>query len=341
MKFTFLLGAGASANSLPVVNDIPNRISEIINLLDYPELDIDTLQEDYTSQNPKKIKKTIHDNLKWLYENSIVHSSIDTFAKKLWLRQEENEFKKLKCTLSFCFTLIQMQNSADKRYDTFFASILRKNVVDLPNEISIISWNYDNQIEMAYSEFINNKSYKEIQKLININTPKLFNENNDGKFTLFKLNGSIGFFNSGIKIKGLTTKHGELNHFNPIVDYKLNKLNFFELCNLYLQVLGSDKTESDLCFAWENEENNLMMNSVFSTISKTDILVCIGYSFPFYNRRIDNEIFQCASRLKKIYVQDRFPYEIINTLKKSMNLNPKIEYIDISNCESFNIPREF
>lgn len=341
MKITFLLGAGASAESLPIVSEIPNRINELISMFEYPEINIDTLHEDYIAENPKQIKKRVLENLQWLYDKSIIHSSIDTFAKKLWLRGEEKEFNKLKYTLSLCFTLIQLQKDIDKRYDTFFASILRNNVNDLPSNVSVISWNYDNQLEFAYSEFLNNKSYKEIQQKLNINTPKLFNENNENKFTLFKLNGSIGFFNSNVIIEGLTTKYGELNHYNPVINYELNKYNLLQICRVYLQVLDSNKAKSDLCFAWENEENNLMMNSVFNTISKTEIIVSIGYSFPFYNRKIDNEIFQYAGNVKKIYIQDKNPFDIINTLKKSMNLSNKMEYTDISNCSSFNIPREF
>ncbi len=65
-----------------------------------------------------------------------------------------------------------------------------------------------------------------------------------------------------------------------------------------------------LTFAWEtNSTDKQRLQSLNGLLKKnledTTILVVIGYSFPFYNRRIDNEIFEVQKkRLKKIYFQD-------------------------------------
>lgn len=67
-----------------------------------------------------------------------------------------------------------------------------------------------------------------------------------------------------------------------------------------------------LSFAWEDETNDTKkiflekrMPIAKAIAEKTDILVVIGYSFPFFNRKIDDEIFKAMKqRLFKIYLRD-------------------------------------
>ena len=47
-----------------------------------------------------------------------------------------------------------------------------------------------------------------------------------------------------------------------------------------------------------------MSDMLYAKISDARILVIIGYTFPFFNREIDREIFSNMPNLEKIYVQD-------------------------------------
>ena len=53
-----------------------------------------------------------------------------------------------------------------------------------------------------------------------------------------------------------------------------------------------------LTFAWESQNHQRFSNSLELSkeiIKGSEILVVIGYSFPFFNREIDKEIFHWAS----------------------------------------------
>lgn len=341
MKITFLLGAGASAEALPLVIDISESITEVINLLEYKEYDISLLNFSNFYLSPDIVKKKVLANLIWLRDESSRHSSIDTFAKKVSLIMSDSEMKRFKLTLSLVFTILQIHRERDKRYDTFFASILKNDVNSLPKNISVLSWNYDNQFELAFSEYIQNNSYRKVSSHLNINTPRHFKGNNSNIFSINKMNGSIGYFNSNVHIKGSNTSFGELSIMDSIFERPLSIGKVYDICKQYVQLLDDEKFESDVSFAWENDENNLFLNSVLKTVSNTDILVCIGYSFPFYNRNIDSEILRSMTKLSKIYIQDKNNAEIENTLRNSMNINHQIIYSPIVQLNNFNIPREY
>lgn len=76
-------------------------------------------------------------------------------------------------------------------------------------------------------------------------------------------------------------------------------------------------------------------------VSGTTILVVIGYSFPFFNREVDKQIFNELNNrvLKKIYFQDPVlnGKQLISQFGLSDNL--KIEHIE--RTENFHIPFEY
>jgi hypothetical protein len=72
----------------------------------------------------------------------------------------------------------------------------------------------------------------------------------------------------------------------------------------------------------------------------SDILVIIGYSFPFFNREIDKEIFNvlCQTGLKKIYYQDKFKSG--DFLRSQFDLERSIELLTIDKTDQLYIPIE-
>ena len=105
-------------------------------------------------------------------EEAVKHYTVDTYARKLWLQNKKIKLKTLKEFLCLFFAFEQSSRSdklpniydkqseygvnethihtpLDYRYDVFMATLLDRDML-LPENISIISWNYDYQLELAY-----------------------------------------------------------------------------------------------------------------------------------------------------------------------------------------------
>jgi hypothetical protein len=81
-----------------------------------------------------------------------------------------------------------------------------------------------------------------------------------------------------------------------------------------------EQHESLLSFAWGNTDNtekelftSNRLKKAQNIAQETDILVIIGYSFPYFNREVDKEIFKSIlqrNSLQKIYCQDPSAMEV-------------------------------
>jgi D-ribose pyranose/furanose isomerase RbsD len=102
-------------------------------------------------------------------------------------------------------------------------------------------------------------------------------------------------------------------------------------------------------FSWENNiDHQQAIDSAISKLGNTEILVIIGYSFPFFNREIDLKIFNGLRNLKKVYYQvkdankeilvERFGFNNVRFNPSSINA---IQTKEISFYDQFHIPEEF
>ncbi|MDO6595736.1 hypothetical protein Q4512_02345 [Oceanihabitans sp. 2_MG-2023] len=355
MNITYLLGAGASYNALPVVEKIPETLLEFAFqfnpriYLEYQKNDNPpdfkkNLICDYFDNTPfTKEKFTLidefHKDILWLRKESRNHTSIDTYAKKLYLQEDFSLLKKLKYVLS-CFFIFEQTSKFDKRYDSFFASIL-ENLKEIPQNIKIVSWNYDSQLEIAFSKF-SNTSIEKSRNILNTFSKgnQLDNISNKQEFGVFKVNGTTT----------ITDKNNNL--YDLIQDYDINKV---KLINSFLEIYENKQLFTEhapnMSFAWERFNENLQFYSdLRNTIDKTDIIIVIGYSFPFFNRKVDEFILNSIDNLKKIYVQD--PYsadDILQKIKKLLHsdiyykdgIGELIEFEAITFKDQFFIPIEF
>ena len=173
-KVVYLLGAGASygkrekdsndkdiagkiIEGLPIVNEIPFRLRQVIELYSepaYKENEEETISE--ITVNLRDAQSALVDDLKWLYDNTKRHATIDTFAKKLFLTGKKDDYIKLKRLLSIYFKTEQLINRPDSRYDSFLASVLQRNSqgkLRISKDISFLTWNYDSQFELTFKEY--------------------------------------------------------------------------------------------------------------------------------------------------------------------------------------------
>jgi len=172
----YIFGAGASRNALPIVREMPDRISEVANLLEKSNFDFpvdDKFSKELGVESISEIHEVFLADLNWLKHQCSKHASIDTFAKKLSIRSKHyrdkyaNDLNKLKAILSCFFIIEQTRKPIDFRYDQFWASIIEDDISNLPSNIKILSWNYDFQFEKSvYDNFPNDQilSIKDIDQ---------------------------------------------------------------------------------------------------------------------------------------------------------------------------------
>lgn len=348
-KVTYLIGAGASAHALPVVNGLSERIRIFYNYLCHSREEIREFGPSFNALSH------INNLVKEIEE----HYTIDTLAKKYYLNYGDNDNYKFLKSLLVCYLYFEqignkdsivlnesiekwvesteiikeyrienknyfesreynkliksLNNTIDYRYDSFFAALLKKdnNKLVLPNNINIISWNYDAQFELAFSSYESSKNLEIVESQLQLYPSSFVKREFDiNRSTIIKLNGSGAFNNSSL--------------FNDIdllrTDFSNNTIfqNFQSLNELWNK---KELPITNLRFAWENDVQVLNARQRAKIImEKSDIIVVIGYSFPTFNRDIDRQIFELfnkrakpglkygdgdrVNKYKKIYIQD-------------------------------------
>lgn len=331
-KITYLLGAGASAGSLPTVDGFKTALPKIIE-------DLNRFGVSFADKFSNKkiqienIQRTLRD-LSKLYQGCIEHRSVDTYTKRLFLtaktRKDEINYHIAKCSIILFFDLYRFfTNSIDRRYDAFLATVLSKNdegKLVLPNDINILSWNYDYEFERAYMRYATERnSIDEVYEDLNIvhkNSPeeRSISEN----FGILKINGTAGFFHKGKIILGvghwnLVHKVEVISHMN-VIDKNIDNLMLL-IDNYQKFSRTANQYKPAISFAWESGDGlEKIKTEISRVLSNTEKLIIVGYSFPYFNREIDKYIMDCLGDLPhlEIYVQDvpERANELIDNIKE-------------------------
>ena len=214
-KVTYYLGAGASYNALPINAEFKKVISHFVNLI-----------QDFNNSPLYNIKNKV-EVLRHLNAMGS-HPTLDTYAKKIYIRYGEGEeyflVKNLICSIFVFLELLpiifdrsnmnfaneskydidsdkmhiqeenlfyrRLKRNYDERYDHFLSYFLKRSGVStdpiLPSNISILSWNYDSQLEKCYASFCN--LGRPIHLNDNIHSPKV-----GTKEKVIKINGLANF----------------------------------------------------------------------------------------------------------------------------------------------------
>lgn len=333
-KIIYLLGAGASygertkdANGkpisgriergLPVVNELEAAIDHLCTKIGPDHM---TLSE--TPQYPK-----LYEELTWLRDKCKEYPTIDTYAKKLSITMQDKEMTRLKNALAAYFSLEQQREKRDLRYDGFAAALIQEGG-NLPDNVSILSWNYDCQMEFVLNDFA--------LKPMPI-TRLWLNNNIGGKGVLTPQQFDHSVF---YKLNGTALFSAVYDHRNLVdaENYTYEKLNTILTEN-------SGKWQSNISFAWEEDEK--VMETIEKVVSDAEVLVIIGYSFPFVNRKIDKAIINGMASLRHIYIQDKSAEDVKQSIeavlneKQEQDLHDKRLRIDIKTAvNQFIIPNE-
>jgi len=334
-KITYLFGAGASYGSLPIVEEIPNRLKSLIDKLTLPEnqlsdSDVFVSQSALPQFSKNTYQKEMIEDLNWMLTESSAHASIDTFAKKLFLKRESEQLERLKLAMSVFFVFEQSLNETNKRYDAFFASILNNSMM-IPEEIKILSWNYDYQFEKAYAEFTDSSDLQTLQSRLRIRSKNWKARSTD--FSIFKLNGTTTVFNK--------------TYYNPYsfstdINSTFNTNLIDEVTRNYAHL---KKLKRDhwgiLSFAWEYDySDEEYLKTILPYLNDCEIVVVIGYSFPFFNRTVDRALFVMMPKLRKVYIQDPFATDISERFSAIRPDFDRSKIVPITNLKQFYLPSE-
>lgn len=330
-KITYLFGAGASygergengviLKGVPIISEFNKAISLIRT----------SLINEYNSPSTKEGKTRecitrINEELTWLFDRCKEYPTIDTYAKILFVTQRNIDYERLKRILSLFLTLEQLSTPHDLRYDGFIASLI-DNTKKLP-PIDILTWNYDFQFEIAYSDYSDSGKYiANLWKELNVLSKTIdTGEKDKNQFSIIKLNGTalfidrddgktiIDILNGGYKRNAALIKASEILEYNNIF-------------------------QNSLSYSWER--NDYFIKRIADRVQDTTSLVVIGYSFPYVNRDVDREIIQSMKNLKKVYIQDPLADEIKESVQAVLLGNIKeIEIISQKNTRQFFIPNE-
>lgn len=336
-NITYLLGAGASANAIPVVSGFKERIFTVKNILCQYILH-GTGSTELISTLPKKIidknniLRNIVNEFDWLIEEASNHQTIDTLAKKYFLTNHE-KLNRLKKILIIYFAIEQIGTLPDLRYDSFFASILKKdgkNIL-LAKNVKMISWNYDLQIELTLRKYIN-RTIEAIKEEYQIHPNEksfdLINGSsiNRQKFGVIKLNGNA--FWKTLPEDTFPYEENPPSFFDKypnrltLEKYLGDLLDEYEM---FFNPISNPHYLNHFNFAWESDKDYKQKYKGYSTnidqakiiAQETDILVIIGYSFPVFNREIDSLLMNQMTNVQKVYVQDVYPEKIKSTIENA------------------------
>lgn len=334
-KITYLFGAGASAHTLPIVEGIPDRIEKLIIKLESSDLalDNDLIFDDGLPNRKSKRGYQIEliSSLKWMLIESRGYSSIDTFAKSLYLQRRFEDLNKLKIDMSIFFVFEQAWNKTDYRYNAFFASIQRTSL-SFPDNVRILSWNYDYQFELAFSEFSGYQSIHANQRCLGVYS-KNGSHASDNKFGIFKINGTTGFI----------SKDRHPFDFYEIKKDLLDISIVEQVTKSFVAITYLDHLSPLISFAWEDEgldENESIVGKAIENTHDSNSLVVIGYSFPYFNREIDKKIIGKMHYLKKIYFQAPNADEIKEHFFAIGVDTVGVELICINDSKQFFLPAE-
>lgn len=253
----------------------------------------------------RALRPELVEDLRFLDKGIKDYGTPDIFARKAYLSNNLDEYEKIKRTLCFYLILIQLINGVDKRYYAFLAAVIDRIGSDysIRENLKIATWNYDIQLISALSELTSQNI-----SVLNQKFGPLTDSLHSAKLKrnlFFRLNGyaASSFFMDG------NQKYVTADAFDFIYNQKTNPSE--KVIDLNKLFLASKNGEYlfNIRFAWENESSfERDLKDTINSISDTEILVVIGYSFPNFNRDVDKRLFSAMPNLRKIYLQDKFNY---------------------------------
>lgn len=364
-NITYLFGAGASYNAIPVVGEL-EKAFELFQ--EWAEKQLGPLIDTKSNSSLDNGYKIFLEQLSQSAYRSRVFGTIDTYAKKLSLTESTHDLNMLKSTLSLFFTLwqeLQLKHTTidkvitknsknekyilndkgfqdiDSRYIGLITNYLKvnpkktdKKPVVFNSNVKFLTWNYDTQLERALA-LVTDNNVNDI--LENYNIYPICPGSDEEIPDIIHLNGIAGYYETNENKVSLFKEHnpeGGLSFINLLRE----KLFFIDSTEK-----GIVNSNNFLHFAWENNPTAINARHFAKKIlEKTDVLVIVGYSFPNFNNEIDFELFNALKNdvrenFKIIYQDLNANKEIIS---RNFDIQPDRIEIENNNLNQFVLPLE-
>lgn len=410
-KTVYLLGAGASANTMPVAEKLPDDMIFIAG----------KVAETFPGKSGP-----IVEGIRTVAEKAKEHGSVDRYAydlSKVENHSDTEEYLSLRFMLTAYMLLKHVYNAPalDKRYRMWLDSVrapkkffsLSMNEAEsyismkgkqsfLPENVVVLTYNYDFQMEVAFYQMFlrgiveQGLPFFSAAERWGTKLPVAKDFADEMPLDIFGINA----YNTGVLSDGITGSlptvcyRGEIKefsverkfyasnwscfHLNGVCDtnaqhedlwglenrtaarkmmrewdtfhlpetflqpskeeYITHFLNVFEKYETSgagygpcLNLFGWDLLDKT---SWGSESPSYLEQK----ISGAKNLVVIGYSFPDFNRWMDQGIFNClgnAGALKRVYIQNPNAYSIPGILRRAIG---QAEIIPLKDTEKFFIP---
>ncbi len=350
---TYILGAGASCYSQPLVSDMKERMKCLIALLNpnsrFHKLNIDNVFKGKSGDLYLKYYPIV--------EKANKHFTPDTFAKKLSLTEQIDDLIILKEFLNLYFLFEQdYLYNAYKQFPEFkpvYSSELtleeREKVIKKQKDIFFwdkIKTPIDYRYDVFLATLLENKGNTEIPKLLLPENYNIISWNYDNQWefaykeyaTDLKLNEisrrlNINYGYDGRKSHILKV-NGYCNCWDDENDQELTLYTAIE------KLLRGENIKNTIEFAWEGSKPQY--DVIHKIIEKTEIIVIIGYSFPNFNRDVDKTIFSnCkVGTTHEIIIQvpEKYEYEKIKQRIQTIKNITDSAFKHIPDADQFYIP---
>lgn len=335
-ELTYILGAGASYQSIPVVKTFADRFDIFMQKME-------VFSRGNSSYKQQDVYAVGTDLLKSFRE----HQSFDTYFKKLFHTNQETQIQIAKKYIHLYFLwehtnsveskqpekIFWKESTVDKRYDALIAGLLRpeKGNCSVFTNTNFITWNYDlNLLSSIKNYYYPNENFADFISKIQTTDP--FEWNIDNQIKVVNMNG---YFYSSLFDNLKLISNGENRAF---IDKKIN--------NGYFSTANKDLDSERIKFAWEMDNNANKTIEIASTfINNSKNLVIVGYTFPLYNRLIDSAYLIARSFLGKnnsVFIQDpnadKIKDNFANILKPNYSYNRFVQ--PITDCDNFFVPSD-
>lgn len=175
----------------------------------------------------------------------------------------------------------------------------------LKGNVSFITWNYDLQLERTFSKLATNEvNWDRLPDLINFHDV----DNIEKPIRVLHLNGFHGF------TKGKDHRYGMINHLGQVPP----KTMAHEMLDGFGKIAWAryshfnenegSKYDGLMNFAWESSSAQVI-NKAKEIVRNTDNLIVVGYSFPRFNRHVDQALLSELRKSGEVRVvhQDKSP----------------------------------
>lgn len=344
---TYFFGAGASVKAIPAVNGLKDGLIDFRTYVNHM-LSNNVIESDggilYIGELDNLINNidesvTIDEYAKYLFDNQ--HKQINLARLKFIFNNylvfehaiKDSDYIKSDISSTYKFKNEKRLNTPiDSRYKSFL-SHLQTSDKPIPDNVRIISWNYDMQFELAYGEKMGFKSIELTQNKLDVFPNFLSKHNETSNPRLIKMNGTAGINIDHIDSNNTYSEWTpEYSHYNEVLKYQIDnfKMNYNRIF-----------TSPTISFAWEKKRFEELKKHLISIAKNTETLIVVGYSFPRFNKEFDRLFLENLDILRNAYLQvlePDFDNIVEHRIKPlSQKLAVKIQFYDDEN--NFFVPQ--